>query len=268
MAKNDFTLVRCDSGKLLLFGLKSVLNKVVPCGIILNSQIWLLVQYTWRLTVADPGGLWGIQSNPPLAHSLVWKIPIWTFTFAQKYLSGNLRTPTRTPLHRILDPPQGSGDVRHDDNENNFIKYISPSYQKGLPTDSDVPYASVASLESTHVSPVYRYSSAHCSHNLWMKVIKKQWNRLWRGETDSRIDPLHECSQSGGQNKRNFRFCKKILFCTPAQTCKGSIYTHRKYHMVTAKVLVKVWDTDGLQFVSVESKSKAGMITRVTIVIF
>ena len=50
---------------------------------------------------ADPGG---VKSNPPLAHSLVWKIPIWTFTFAQKYLSGNLRT----PLHRILDPPQQS----------------------------------------------------------------------------------------------------------------------------------------------------------------
>ena len=57
-------------------------------------------------SVADPGGLWGVQSNPPLAHSLVWKIPIWTFTFAQKYLSGNLWTPARTPLHRILDPPQ------------------------------------------------------------------------------------------------------------------------------------------------------------------
>ena len=26
--------------------------------------------------------------------------------FAQKYLSGNLRTPTRIPLHRILDLPQ------------------------------------------------------------------------------------------------------------------------------------------------------------------
>ena len=58
--------------------------------------------------VADPGGVRGVKSNPPLAHSLVWKIPIWTFTFAQKYLSGNLRTPPRTPLHRILDPPQQS----------------------------------------------------------------------------------------------------------------------------------------------------------------
>ena len=57
-------------------------------------------------SVADPGGVRSVQSNPPLAHSLVWKIPIWTFTFAQKYLSGNLRTPPRTPLHRILDPPQ------------------------------------------------------------------------------------------------------------------------------------------------------------------
>ena len=56
--------------------------------------------------MADPGGVRGVHSNPPLAHSLVWKIPIWTFTFAQKYLSGNLRTPPRTPLHRILDPPQ------------------------------------------------------------------------------------------------------------------------------------------------------------------
>ena len=40
---------------------------------------------------------------------------------------------------------------------------------------------------------------------------------------------LWECSQSGGQNKRNVRFCKKIsLFCTSdlaafPQTCKGSI---------------------------------------------
>ena len=51
-------------------------------------------------------GALGGSVEPPLAHSLVWKIPIWTFTFAQKYLSGNLRTPTRTPLHRILDPPQ------------------------------------------------------------------------------------------------------------------------------------------------------------------
>ena len=51
-------------------------------------------------------GALGVQLNPPLAHSLVWKILIWTFTFAQKYLSGNLRTPARTPLHRILDPPQ------------------------------------------------------------------------------------------------------------------------------------------------------------------
>ena len=58
------------------------------------------------ISVADPGGLWGVQSKPPLAHSLVWKIQIWTFTFAQKYLSGNLQTPAWTPLHRILDPPQ------------------------------------------------------------------------------------------------------------------------------------------------------------------
>ena len=48
--------------------------------------------------VADPGGLWGVQLNPPLAHSLVWKILIWTFTFAQKYRSGNLQTPARTPF--------------------------------------------------------------------------------------------------------------------------------------------------------------------------
>ena len=66
-----------------------------------------------RDPVADPGGVRGVKSNPPLAHSLVWKIPIWTFTFAQKYLSGNLRTPPRTPLHRILDPPQGPSLKRH-----------------------------------------------------------------------------------------------------------------------------------------------------------
>ena len=61
---------------------------------------------SYATAVADPGGVRGVKSNPPLAHSLVWKIPICTFTFAQKYLSGNLRTPPRTPLHRILDPPQ------------------------------------------------------------------------------------------------------------------------------------------------------------------
>ena len=69
---------------------------------------WTLLSFETNSysSVEDPGGLWGIQLNPPLAHSLVWKIPIWKFTFAQKYLSGNLRTPARTPLHRILDPPQ------------------------------------------------------------------------------------------------------------------------------------------------------------------
>ena len=59
-----------------------------------------------QYTCGGSRGALGVQSNPPLAHSLVWKIPIWMFTFAQKYLSGNLRTPARTPLHRILDPPQ------------------------------------------------------------------------------------------------------------------------------------------------------------------
>ena len=67
-----------------------------------------LVRLTTRGSCGGSRGLWGVQLNPPLAHSLVWKIPIWMFTFAQKYLSGNLRTPARTPLHRILDPPQGS----------------------------------------------------------------------------------------------------------------------------------------------------------------
>ena len=36
------------------------------------------------------------------------------FTFAQKDLSGNLGSPARTPLHRILDPPQ-VGDWHFDD---------------------------------------------------------------------------------------------------------------------------------------------------------
>ena len=72
------------------------------------SCIEFVSLYLANSPVADPGGVRGVKSNPPLAHSLVWKIPIWTFTFAQKYLSGNLRTPPRTPLHRILDPPQQS----------------------------------------------------------------------------------------------------------------------------------------------------------------
>ena len=43
------------------------------------------------------------------------------------------------------------------------------------------------------------------------------------------LDRLWECSQSGGQNKRNFRFCKKNLVVLSSrlaafsQTCKGSI---------------------------------------------
>ena len=90
------------------------LNDDVWGWTMLNDDAWgwmRLNDDAWGWTrlndaVADPGGVRGVKSNPPLAHSLVWKIPIWTFTFAQKYLSGNVRTPPRTPLHRILDPPQ------------------------------------------------------------------------------------------------------------------------------------------------------------------
>ena len=46
-------------------------------------------------------------------------------------------------------------------------------------------------------------------------VTWRHWAHFWLTFSGQPLARLWECSQFGGQNKRNFRFCKKILFCTP-----------------------------------------------------
>ena len=147
--------------------------------------MYMYITITYVEVKSSRGALGG-SVEPPLAHSLVWKIPIWTFTFAQKYLSGNLRTPARTPLHRILDLPQ-TGIVREE----------------------------IIPLCNCKLCKYVRKS--HCDDERSRCYHYRSLARLW------------ECSQSGGQNKRNFRICQKnliVLYSRLAafpQMCKGSI---------------------------------------------
>ena len=57
------------------------------------------------------------------------------------------------------------------------------------------------------------------------KTLNRPLARLW------------ECSQSGGQNKRNFRFCKKIvLFCT-----QNWLHFHRRARGHCRFFCARVW---------------------------
>ena len=109
-------------------------------GVILKLEI---NASDYPYAVVDPGGVRRVQSNPPLAHSLVWKIPIWTFTFAQKYLSGNLRTPPRTPFTESWIRPsyetlRAQASVSECDDNHGLMRHGTISWSNHLKPVGDV----------------------------------------------------------------------------------------------------------------------------------
>ena len=66
----------------------------------------------------------------------------------------------------------------------------------------------------------FQYQFINCHWLIWIWIDWRiQWLRTpgfcYHKMQNRPLARLWECNQSGGQNKRNFRFCKKILFCPP-----------------------------------------------------